>query len=715
MRKKILLSLSIILIAVNYTKAQDSLKTFGFMYMQPNYGVEENFPIIYVVNGSGAMDKGVKPGDIVTAVEGVPVLNFTSVSLATAIDKAKQRGQLQITLARAAEPLVLKVKTIARYTQLDCKDCKQDEDYFRDNIIGFTYKGQIKNNKLNGKGTILYYWNNCPVKVKNSVRIKKIEAVFTDNKPGQGIYYYADESGFVGAIPNFNVNAPFDNNWPTGAGKFENAEGTIMEGVFDARGNKTGLFRFNKENGDKYECNYVNNVAVSRKETVNTNGAPLKKLAAVATPTDLVPYQFYAGGNRDNKALWGYKNKAGVVFIKPINMEPRLFKNNYCVLVKDKKLGLMDATGTIIIEPADYFLLSDVEGSFVTLRNFKTGCAVRNIYDSTIIDITNGMTKMEKDKSYNKEFDGFEYETLTTTAPNIFLVKKIPGGKTDFLSREENTRYGLINAKDSMLIPFTYKGIDEPGEGFLRVEDMNGKEGLINNAGKWAVMPGKYDGMGRMVEGMAFVSINGKYGYINKEGKEIHPCTLEDATDFKNGYARVKAGGKYYFIDKAAKASLQGHPFKYLYEGKNNLFIATKQNNKPDLLVNAKGESQLKTEAEQVVFTTTGYAYVAAGKVVINNGKEIKLPYDSITKIAAYPNGMLMLTQTKKNSYNDSYHLDWVVDNTGKLIVESGKSGKNFEYDTKLNLLKKVTILTRSIQFICYLDDKGKDYLEMGK
>jgi WG containing repeat len=715
MCKRIFLFISFILIAINYTKAQDSLKTFGFMYMQPNYGVEDNFPIIYVVTGSGAMDMGVKPGDIVTAVEGLPVLSYTGSSLIAAIDKGKQKGHLQITLARAAEPLVIKVKTIARYTRLDCKDCKKDEDYFRDNIIGYSYKGQVKNGKLNGKGTILYYWNNCPVKAKNSVRINKVDAIFTDNKPGQGIYYYADESGFVGAIPNFNVNAPYDNNWPTGAGKFENAEGTIMEGVFDAEGSKTGLFRFDKENGDKFECNYVSNVAVSRKEIVNANGAPLKRVAAAAVATDLVPYQFYAGGNRDNNALWGYKNKAGVVVIKPINKEPRLFKNNYCVLVKDKKLGLMDAAGTIIIESADYYLLSDVEGSFVTVKNFKTGCTVRNIYDSTIIDITKGMTKMEKDKSYNKEFDGFEYETLTTTVPNIFLVKKIPGGNSGYLSREENTRYGLINAKDSVLIPFTYKRIDEPGEGFLRVEDMNGKEGLINNVGNWVVKPGKYDGMGRMEEGMAFVSINGKYGYINTEGKEIHPCTLEDASDFKNGYARVKAGGKNYFIDKKAKPWLQGHSFKYIYEGKNNLFIVTKQNNKPDLLVNAKGEGQLKIEAEQVVFTTTGYAYLAAGKVVINNGKEIKLPYDSITKITAYPNGMLMLTQTKKNSYNDSYNLDWVVDKTGKLIVESGKTGKNFEYDAKLNLLKKVTILTRNIQFICYVDDKGKDYKEVGK
>ena len=265
-----------------------------------------------------------------------------------------------------------------------------------------------------------------------------------------------------------------------------------------------------------------------------------------------------------------------------------------------------------------------------------------------------------------------------------------------------------------MLIPFTYKRIDEPGEGFLRVEDMNGKEGLINNAGKLVVMPGKYDGMGRMMEGMAFVSINGKYGYINKEGKEIHSCTLEDATDFKNGYARVKASGKYYFIDKTAKASLQGHSLKYLYEGKNNLFIVTKQNNKPDLLVNAKGESVLKAIADQVIFTTTGYAYLAAGKVVLNNGKEIKLPYDSITKITPYANGMLMLTQTNKSSYGGYYNLDWVVDSTGKLIAESGDSGYNYDYDAKINLLKKV-VLGNSTRFICYVDEKGKEYKEVGK
>jgi hypothetical protein len=329
------------------------------------------------------------------------------------------------------------------------------------------------------------------------------------------------------------------------------------------------------------------------------------------------------------------------------------------------------------------------------------------------MDITKGMTKNEADIRYNKEYGGFQYETMNSIVPNLFLIKKIPGGNTGYLSQQENSRFGIINDKDSFVLQPTYKLIDEPGEGFLRVDDKDGNYGLINRSGKWVVMPGKYDGMGRMVEGMAFVTINRKYGYINKEGKEIQACMLEDANDFKNGYARVKAEGKTYFIDKNAKPFLQEHSFKYIGEGKKNLFIVTKQNDKLDL-VNEKGQSQLKVEADKIVFTTTGYTYIAGGKVSLYNGKEIKLPYDSITKVTAYPNGMVMLTQTKKSSYNDTYNLDWVVDNNGKLIAESGNSGYNYDYDIKLNLLKKI-VLTNNTRFICYVDDKGNEYKEVGK
>lgn len=47
------------------------------------------------------------------------------------------------------------------------------------------------------------------------------------------------------------------------------------------------------------------------------------------------------------------------------------------------------------------------------------------------------------------------------------------------------------------------------------------------------------------------ISKEGKFGYINKVGKEVIPCQFEDALAFTNsGLARVQKGGKYGFINE---------------------------------------------------------------------------------------------------------------------------------------------------------------------
>jgi len=51
----------------------------------------------------------------------------------------------------------------------------------------------------------------------------------------------------------------------------------------------------------------------------------------------------------------------------------------------------------------------------------------------------------------------------------------------------------------------------------------------------------KFDEGGYFSEGIARVMLNGKYGYLNKDGVLIVPCKYDDASEyFSNGYVRVK-------------------------------------------------------------------------------------------------------------------------------------------------------------------------------
>lgn len=55
---------------------------------------------------------------------------------------------------------------------------------------------------------------------------------------------------------------------------------------------------------------------------------------------------------------------------------------------------------------------------------------------------------------------------------------------------------------------------------------------------------------GDFSEGLATVIVGGKYGFIDKTGKQVIPCLYDDAWNFSEGLARVEVGEKWGFVDK---------------------------------------------------------------------------------------------------------------------------------------------------------------------
>lgn len=70
----------------------------------------------------------------------------------------------------------------------------------------------------------------------------------------------------------------------------------------------------------------------------------------------------------------------------------------------------------------------------------------------------------------------------------------------------------------------------------------------------------QYDELGPFHQGLAMVVKNGKYGYIDYNGKEVIPCQYEEARNFSDSRAIVKKGGRYGCIDTNGREII---PFKY--------------------------------------------------------------------------------------------------------------------------------------------------------
>lgn len=97
-----------------------------------------------------------------------------------------------------------------------------------------------------------------------------------------------------------------------------------------------------------------------------------------------------------------------------------------------------------------------------------------------------------------------------------------------------------------------------PDEEFVSFEG-NGNYGYKLKSTGEVVIPLKYTDVCSFFEGLAWVKLNGKYGYINKIGEIIIPFNYDDAGYFMEGMTYVKLDGKMGFIDKTGKVVI---PFK---------------------------------------------------------------------------------------------------------------------------------------------------------
>ena len=112
-----------------------------------------------------------------------------------------------------------------------------------------------------------------------------------------------------------------------------------------------------------------------------------------------------------------------------------------------------------------------------------------------------------------------------------------------------DNKVGFANSEtQKIVIPCKYDFTSKFSEGLAAVV-LNGKWGFIDKNGN-EVTHIKYDSVGAFVEGLAPVRLNDKRGFIDKVGNEVIPCRYDEVTDFIEGLAKVKLDDKEGVIDR---------------------------------------------------------------------------------------------------------------------------------------------------------------------
>lgn len=228
------------------------------------------------------------------------------------------------------------------------------------------------------------------------------------------------------------------------------------------------------------------------------------------------------------------------------------FNNGKITVEKDKKVGVIDKYGKIII-PIEYnniFELSD--NSYRVEKDNKAGIINQNgktiipIEYDEIDDFSQNLTIVTKDGKkgiINKQ--GKIIIPIKLNYDYMFFFSE------DLIKIQKDNKRGIINKQGKIIIPIEYDEIDSFSKN-LTIVTKDEKKGFINTQGK-IILPIKYQEISMLSENLAKIQKDGKWGFINEQGKIVIPIEFDQAENFIRGTTEVEKAGQVFEIDKHGK------------------------------------------------------------------------------------------------------------------------------------------------------------------
>jgi hypothetical protein len=114
-------------------------------------------------------------------------------------------------------------------------------------------------------------------------------------------------------------------------------------------------------------------------------------------------------------------------------------------------------------------------------------------------------------------------------------------------------KYGYVDPTGKLAIPPQFSDAGEFADGVALVHLPDGAKGLVDKQGKIVTLNFSFDELEPFADGMAVVKVDGKYGYVDKQGTLIVKPQYDRAYQFDQGLARVVREDKVGLIDRTGK------------------------------------------------------------------------------------------------------------------------------------------------------------------
>lgn len=226
----------------------------------------------------------------------------------------------------------------------------------------------------------------------------------------------------------------------------------------------------------------------------------------------------------ESERKWGAKNQDGVIVIPPIYKNILLFKGGVSAARVDMKIGYIDQNGKIAI-PFEYDKGLNLSNGLVGVCT-EGKCGYLDKKGNVIIPL------LYKKIDYFREDQG-----------GLAIVNGERGwGVIDKTGREiiETNLYEAPSISGDLIV-----GYKAPRDGMIYDLKGNVLTRLPYDIIAYNVWAGKY-----LNDNLYTVSIDGKWGFINKSGKVVIPIRYDKRAFFYRGYTELTRGGKVYCVDK---------------------------------------------------------------------------------------------------------------------------------------------------------------------
>ncbi|WP_333819049.1 WG repeat-containing protein [Ohtaekwangia sp.] len=377
----------------------------------------------------------------------------------------------------------------------------------------------------------------------------------------------------------------------------------------------------------------------------------------------------------NNKAIvmqnrkYGMINRTGTIIIQPLY--DTLIQGKSYILASQRQNGknawqLLDSLGTqLTTKPYEYlkpfgdtYLVANNRG-FAGAINNKGKEVIACVYDS-VLQIDDGLIVVKFRKQYgiinmkeewivsprpnkltilteNKFLEESpQRKSLKSTAGNViyftdnpikvsqdYILEYLPSGTIWKIDLEGRIADRQVHPEEAI------ERIYEESEG-LRAILKNGKYGFIDSQGRLRIA-NRYEGVQKFSEGLAPAKIRGHWGYINHQDQIAIQPAYDEVTDFKNGVAFVRLKQLWGTIDKTGKVLL---PVRYqriaLLPTKNFLITINDQEG----LADASGKILILPRYPKLEDVGNGFAIVARdgkyGVINLQGISTIPLIYDYI-------------------------------------------------------------------------------------